>query len=111
DNAKREMALVLAADREAGYEYEQVSTVFFGGGTPTLLPADDLISMLEHLRTLIPLAGDAEVTTEANPDSVTRASLSRLAAGGVTRVSFGMQSAVPSVLATLDRTHDPEKVP
>src|SRR5699024_11584287 len=67
--------------------------------------------MLDHLRGLIPLAADAEVTTEANPDSVTRASLSRLAAGGVTRVSFGMQSAVPSVLATLDRTHDPEKVP
>src|SRR5690625_6849196 len=67
--------------------------------------------MLDHLRGLIPLAADAEVTTEANPDSVTRASLSRLAAGGVTRVSFGMQSAVRSVLATLDRTHDPERVP
>ena len=110
-NAMREMDLTLAADRAAGYEYEQVSTVFFGGGTPTLLPADDLVAMLDHLRTLIPLAPDAEVTTEANPDSVTRASLSRLAAGGITRVSFGMQSAVPSVLATLDRTHDPEKVP
>src|SRR5699024_11276293 len=111
DNAKREMALVLAADREAGYEYEQVSTVFFGGGTPTLLPADDLISMLEHLRTLITLAGDSAVTTEANPHSVTRASLSRLAAGGVTRVSFGIQSAVPAVLAALDRTHDRQEVP
>ncbi|MGO1503567.1 MAG: radical SAM family heme chaperone HemW [Brachybacterium sp.] len=110
-NAMREMDLTLASDREAGYDYDQVSTVFFGGGTPTLLPADDLVAMLEHLRTLIPLAEDAEVSTEANPDSVTRASLSRLAAGGITRVSFGMQSAVPSVLATLDRTHDPEKVP
>ncbi|WP_299303987.1 radical SAM family heme chaperone HemW [uncultured Brachybacterium sp.] len=111
DNAMREMDLTLAADRAAGYDYEQVSTVFFGGGTPTLLPADDLVRMLEHLRTLIPLAPDAEITTEANPDSVTRASLSRLADGGITRVSLGMQSAVPSVLATLDRTHDPEKVP
>ena len=110
-NAMREMDLTLAADREAGYDYDRVSTVFFGGGTPTLLPADDLVAMLTHLRTLIPLAPDAEVTTEANPDSVTRASLSRLAAGGITRVSFGMQSAVPSVLRTLDRTHDPEKVP
>ncbi|MDN5819907.1 MAG: radical SAM family heme chaperone HemW [Brachybacterium sp.] len=110
-NAMREMDLTLASDRAAGYDYERVSTVFFGGGTPTLLPADDLVAMLEHLRTLIPLADDAEITTEANPDSVTRASLSRLAAGGITRVSFGMQSAVPSVLATLDRTHDPEKVP
>lgn len=110
-NAIREMDLTLAEDRAAGYEYEQVATVFFGGGTPTLLPADDLVSMLDHLRRLIPLADGAEITTEANPDSVTRASLSRLAAGGITRVSFGMQSAVPSVLRTLDRTHDPEKVP
>ena len=110
-NAMREMDLVQAADEAAGYPYDRVDTVFFGGGTPTLLPADDLVAMLDHLRGLIPLAADAEVTTEANPDSVTRASLSRLAAGGVTRVSFGMQSAVRSVLATLDRTHDPERVP
>lgn len=111
DNAIGEMDLTLAADRAAGYEYEEISTVFFGGGTPTLLPADDLVRMLDHLRSLIPLADDAEVTTEANPDSVTRASLSRLADGGITRVSIGMQSAIPSVLATLDRTHDPERVP
>ena len=111
DNAMAEMDLTLAADRAAGYEYEEISTVFFGGGTPTLLPADDLVRMLDHLRSLIPLADGAEVTTEANPDSVTRASLSRLADGGVTRVSIGMQSAIPSVLAALDRTHDPERVP
>ena len=110
-NAMAEMDLTLAADREAGYEYEDISTVFFGGGTPTLLPADDLVAMLDHLRSLIPLADGAEVTTEANPDSVTRASLSRLADGGFTRVSIGMQSAVPSVLATLDCTHDPERIP
>ncbi|MGP9536820.1 radical SAM family heme chaperone HemW [Brachybacterium sp. AOP43-C2-M15] len=110
-NAMAEMDLTLAADRATGYEYSQVSTVFFGGGTPTLLPADDLVAMLDHLRSLTPLAADAEVTTEANPDSVTRASLSRLADGGITRVSIGMQSAVPSVLATLDRTHDPERIP
>ena len=111
DNAMAEMDLTLAADRAAGYEYEEISTVFLGGGTPTLLPADDLVRMLDHLRSLIPLADGAEVTTEANPDSVTRASLSRLADGGITRVSIGMQSAIPSVLATLDRTHDPERVP
>ena len=56
------------------------------------------------------LAPDAEVTTEANPDSVTAADLEVLAAGGFTRVSFGMQSAVPHVLATLERTHDPARV-
>lgn len=110
-NAMREMDLTLADDRAAGYEYEQISTVFFGGGTPTLLPADDLVAMLAHLRALVPFASDAEVTTEANPDSVTRESLQILADGGITRVSFGMQSAVRSVLATLDRTHDPERVP
>ena len=110
-NAMREMDLVLAQDRAAGYEYERVSTVFFGGGTPTLLPANDLIAMLSHLQSRIPLAEGAEVTTEANPDSVTPESLQMLAEGGVTRVSFGMQSAVRSVLATLDRTHDPERIP
>ncbi|MGO1388722.1 coproporphyrinogen III oxidase [Brachybacterium sp. JB7] len=110
-NAMREMDLTLAADRAAGYDYDQISTVFFGGGTPTLLPADDLVAMLTHLRTLLPLAERAEVTTEANPDSVTKDSLQQLADGGITRVSFGMQSAVRSVLRTLDRTHDPERVP
>ncbi|MFC7374598.1 MULTISPECIES: radical SAM family heme chaperone HemW [unclassified Brachybacterium] len=110
-NAMAEMDLTLAEDAAAGYTYDRVSTVFFGGGTPTLLPADDLVAMLDHLRGLIPLAEDAEVTTEANPDSVTRESLARLAEGGITRVSFGMQSAVRSVLATLNRTHDPERVP
>jgi putative oxygen-independent coproporphyrinogen III oxidase len=88
-----------------------VSTVFFGGGTPTLLPADDLVAVLAGIASRFGMTPDAEVTTEANPDSVTPASLATLREGGFTRVSFGMQSAVPSVLATLDRTHDPERVP
>ncbi len=67
--------------------------------------------MLDAVRSTFGLAPGAEVTTEANPDSVTPESLQQLAAGGFTRVSFGMQSAVPHVLATLDRTHDPERVP
>ncbi|WP_298805986.1 radical SAM family heme chaperone HemW [uncultured Pseudokineococcus sp.] len=99
---------VLAA---AGLPARPVSTVFVGGGTPTLLPPGDLLRMLEAVRDVHGLAPGAEVTTEANPDSVTPASLAELAAGGVTRVSFGMQSAVPHVLATLDRTHDPARVP
>ena len=111
DNAMREMDLVHADDLAAGYAYDRIDTVFFGGGTPTLLPAQDLVRMLDHLRSLIPLAPGAEVTTEANPDSATRESLQVLADGGITRVSFGMQSAVRSVLATLDRTHDPERIP
>lgn len=88
-----------------------LSTVFFGGGTPTLLPASDLVRVLAKLRDAFGLREGAEVTTEANPDSVDASYLRQLADGGVTRVSFGMQSAVPHVLATLDRTHDPERVP
>ncbi len=89
----------------------RVQTVFFGGGTPTLLPADDLVAILAAIDQELGLAPDAEVTTEANPDSVTPESLTRLREGGFTRVSFGMQSAVPHVLQVLDRTHDPERVP
>jgi oxygen-independent coproporphyrinogen-3 oxidase len=88
-----------------------VETVFFGGGTPTLLPAADLVRVLGAVRDRLGLAADAEVSTEANPDSVTPETLAELRAGGFTRISFGMQSAVPSVLAVLDRTHDPERVP
>jgi putative oxygen-independent coproporphyrinogen III oxidase len=88
-----------------------VDTVFFGGGTPTLLPADSLAAVLSAVRDELGLAPDAEVTTEANPDSVDPESLRALREAGFTRVSFGMQSAVPHVLATLDRTHDPARVP
>lgn len=89
----------------------EVETVFFGGGTPTQLATPDLVRMLDAIDTEFGLAPDAEVTTEANPDSVTPESLAELRAGGFNRVSFGMQSAVPHVLAVLDRTHDPERVP
>ncbi len=86
-------------------------TVFFGGGTPTLLPADDLVSVLSAVKSEFGLGPDAEVTTEANPDSVTRADLETLRRGGINRISLGMQSSEPSVLAVLDRTHDPERLP
>jgi putative oxygen-independent coproporphyrinogen III oxidase len=88
-----------------------VETVFFGGGTPTQLPSVDLVRMLAAIDDTFGLADGVEVTTEANPDSVTPESLATLRAGGFTRISFGVQSAVPHVLATLDRTHDPAKVP
>jgi putative oxygen-independent coproporphyrinogen III oxidase len=99
---------VLAA---TGGVARPVSTVFFGGGTPTLLPVRQLVQVLDSIRNTWSMAPDVEVTTEANPDSVTAASLAELAVAGFTRVSFGMQSAVPHVLATLERTHDPERVP
>lgn len=99
---------VLAA---TGAPARAASTVFFGGGTPTLLPVADLASLLAGIRSTWGLVPGAEVTTEANPDSVDERSLAELAAAGFTRVSFGMQSAVPHVLATLERTHDPERIP
>lgn len=97
--------------RDSGVAERKVSTVFFGGGTPTLLPATDLAQMLGTIKRVWGLVAGAEVTTEANPDSVDLEYLQTLKAAGFTRVSFGMQSAVPSVLATLDRTHSPERVP
>jgi len=86
------------------------STVFFGGGTPTMLDVSALVRLFDGVRDTWGLAPGAEVTTEANPDSVTQDSLATLAQAGFTRVSFGMQSAVPHVLATLERTHDPANV-
>ncbi|MDQ1736341.1 MAG: hypothetical protein QOH56_2592 [Pseudonocardiales bacterium] len=86
-----------------------VSTVFFGGGTPTLLPAEHLGLILREIGEQFGLAPDAEVTTEANPESVTPAYLSRLREAGFTRISLGMQSAVPHVLSVLDRTHRPSR--
>ncbi|MFI8632094.1 radical SAM family heme chaperone HemW [Microbacterium sp. NPDC077663] len=85
-------------------------TVFFGGGTPTLLPPGDLARMLDGVRGAFGLADGAEVTVEANPDTMTDAVADILAAAGVTRLSIGMQSAVPHVLAALDRTHDPANI-
>ena len=106
DAAISELDLAL---RSVGTD-RPVSTVFVGGGTPTLLPPQDLVRFLDAVRERWGLADDAEVTTEANPDSVTEESLRVLADGGFSRVSIGMQSAVPQVLATLDRTHDPANV-
>jgi oxygen-independent coproporphyrinogen-3 oxidase len=106
-----EVAMARGILERAALPERPVSTVFFGGGTPTMLPVTDLAEMLAAVATTWGLEPGAEVTTEANPDSVDADYLSALAAAGFTRVSFGMQSAVPRVLATLERTHDPERVP
>ena len=106
-----EVALAATVMNEARMPDRPVSTVFFGGGTPTLLPASDLVAMLRSVVDTWGLAPGAEVTTEANPDSVDLEYLMALKAAGFTRVSFGMQSAVPHVLATLERTHDPSRIP
>ncbi len=84
-----------------------VSTVFFGGGTPTLLPAEHLGLIVSEIRDLFGTVPDVEITTEANPESVTPAYFERLLVAGFTRVSIGMQSAVPHVLEVLDRKHRP----
>ncbi len=104
-----EIALARRVLADAG-ALRPMDTVFFGGGTPTLLPAGDLARMLEAATGAFGLADGAEVTVEANPDTVTPAVARTLADAGVTRMSVGMQSAVPHVLAALDRTHRPDNV-
>ncbi|MCG2622235.1 radical SAM family heme chaperone HemW [Arthrobacter sp. I2-34] len=106
-----ELDLAARVLEQSGVPSRPLSTVFFGGGTPTLLPAVDLARILDRARRLWQLEPGAEVTTEANPDSVTPESLQLLADAGFTRISFGMQSAVPHVLKVLDRTHNPARVP
>jgi oxygen-independent coproporphyrinogen-3 oxidase len=98
---------IRLARKVLGDDPRQAATVFVGGGTPTLLPAADLVRMLGAIRDEFGLAADAEITTEANPESVDPAYLAELRAGGFTRMSFGMQSARQHVLRILDRTHTP----
>jgi putative oxygen-independent coproporphyrinogen III oxidase len=84
-----------------------VTTVFVGGGTPSLLGGDGLAEVLDALREHFTLTPHAEVTTEANPESTSPQFFERLRAAGFTRVSLGMQSVAPNVLAVLDRVHSP----
>ena len=100
-------AEVGLARRVLGAADLPAATVFVGGGTPTLLAPGALGAVLERISAEFGLSPGAEVTVEANPDSVDPASLAALRAAGFTRISFGMQSAVPHVLATLERTHTP----
>ncbi len=90
---------------------QQVTTIFFGGGTPTLLPSSEIARILDAVQLQFRLSDDVEITTEANPDSVTAGSLRELRAAGINRISFGVQSTTPHVLQTLDRTHNPAQVP
>ena len=87
-----------------------VPTIFFGGGTPSLMPAHELARVIEAIRSQFNLVDSAEITLEVNPDSVTEEFLSEMRHAGASRISMGMQSAVRHVLATLDRTHNPENV-
>jgi putative oxygen-independent coproporphyrinogen III oxidase len=102
-----EAALAVAA---LGPEPPEVTSVFVGGGTPTLLPSGDLGRLLDRLRELVPFAAGAEVTVEANPETVDAAGAEGLAGAGVTRVSMGAQSFDDRVLANLGRAHDAARV-
>lgn len=98
---------IRLARKVLGDDPRPVRTVFVGGGTPTLLAAADLVAMLDTVRSEFGFADGAEITTEANPDSVDPAYLAELRAGGFNRISFGMQSARQHVLRVLDRSHTP----
>ena len=102
DSALAEIRLARAA---LGDDAPSVDTVFFGGGTPTMLPPEHLARILRAIGDGFGLSADAEVTTEANPESVDKAALALLRESGFTRISFGMQSAREHVLAVLDRQH------
>ena len=100
-------AEVDLAARALGPGAPAVSTIFFGGGTPTLMSPAQLGELVAHIGSSFGLLEHAEVTTEANPETVGPQELAGLRAGGINRLSLGMQSAVPRVLATLDRSHTP----
>ncbi len=87
-----------------------IPTIFFGGGTPTLMEPIDLKRVLQHLEDKFGFAPDIEITIEANPDTVTKEKLAALREIGINRISFGMQSGVSHVLKVLDRTHNPANV-
>jgi oxygen-independent coproporphyrinogen-3 oxidase len=105
--AGQAIAELRLARRVLGPADVPVTAVFFGGGTPTLLPPADLAAILSAIDGEFGLAPGAEVTAEANPETVDQRSLAALRAGGLTRISLGMQSAARHVLAVLDRGHSP----
>ena len=98
---------VLGDGDVLGERIPPVSTIFFGGGTPTLLPAEHLGLVIAEIGERFGLADDVEISTEANPETVTPGYFAKLREAGFTRVSLGMQSAVPHVLEVLDRRHRP----
>jgi putative oxygen-independent coproporphyrinogen III oxidase len=105
-----EAELAVAGLDEAGAGRPRVSSVFVGGGTPTLLPPSDLAAVLRRLRDLLDHSPSVEITVEANPETVDRSLADGLVAAGVTRVSLGAQSFDDRVLAALGRPHDARRV-
>ena len=87
-----------------------VPSIFFGGGTPSLMQASDIGRVISTIKNRFNLSAEAEITMECNPDTVSKESLTQFKEVGVNRLSFGMQSAVKHVLETLDRTHNPDNL-
>jgi putative oxygen-independent coproporphyrinogen III oxidase len=103
-------ALVRHVDDVARSRAHRTATsVFFGGGTPTVLPVGSLARVLGAVRRAIGVSDDAEVTVEVNPETVDRRSFDKLLGAGFNRVSIGVQSLVSPVLARLGRTHSPQR--
>ena len=100
---------IKSARKQVG-ERAVVPSIFFGGGTPSLMEAEDIKSIISTIGSEFDLAGDVEITLESNPDTVDKDKLEKFYQAGINRISFGMQSAVPHVLATLDRTHNPDNL-
>ena len=103
------IAEIKSARKQIG-DRATVPSIFFGGGTPSLMEASDIKSIIAAIGSEFDLASDIEITLESNPDTVDREKLENFYKAGVNRVSFGMQSAIPHVLATLDRTHNPDNL-
>ena len=100
---------IKSARKQVG-ERAVVPSIFFGGGTPSLMEVEDIKSIISTIGSEFDLAGDIEITLESNPDTVDKDKLEKFYQAGINRISFGMQSAVPHVLATLDRTHNPDNL-
>ena len=88
-----------------------VPTIFFGGGTPSLMEATDIARVITKIKNSFKLSDDCEITLETNPDTVDKQKLAAFKDAGINRISIGMQSAVGHVLKTLDRTHNPQNLP
>lgn len=109
-NSYIDLLLLEIKQAKAQVGSASVPSIFFGGGTPTLMEPSDIGRVIDQIKKEFVLNSDAEVTMECNPDTVSKENLAAFRQVGVNRVSFGMQSAVPHVLATLDRTHNPENL-
>jgi oxygen-independent coproporphyrinogen-3 oxidase len=109
-NSYIDLLLLEIKQAKAQVGSASVPSIFFGGGTPSLMEPFDIGRVITQIRQEFDLNSDAEITMECNPDTVTKENLAAFREVGVNRVSFGMQSAVPHVLATLDRTHNPENL-